>query len=101
VPGSEDPVADFKHCDDYIHDLKAPKVLRVFLLIQRLPAMDKLLIEDSGFKPRLFADYEGQTHRVTMASTLGDVGITRDLLKDTGYDTRVPVEVLTNFRGKP
>jgi hypothetical protein len=92
---------DMKHCDDYIHDFSAPKVLRVFLLVHRLPAADKLLLNDAGINPVLYADYEGQTHRVTMASRLGDLGITTKLDRENGYELRVPVEALTNFRDKP
>lgn len=93
---------DFKHCDDYIHDLQAPKELRWFLLVNRMPAVDQMLARSMRVEPVLYADFEGKTVRVTMASRMGDVGIsTEDLTRDTGYDKRVPVAALSNFRSKP
>jgi hypothetical protein len=92
------PVAEPRHCDEYIDDPSAPEVLRKFLDRARAPAHGLLLPDPF---PILFADHEGQTYRVTMASRLGDVGITKNLDKDSGYELRVPVEVLTNFRDKP
>jgi len=97
-----EPAADaLEHCDNYIHDFKAPLALRVFLLVNRMPAVDKMLINAGGFNPTLYADYEGKIYRVTMASRLGDVGISENLGRDTGYDRRVPLSALTNFRGEP
>lgn len=90
-----------KHCDDYIHDSRAPKCLRFFLLVRRLPAIDTMLMRDCGVDPKLFADHEGKRVRVTMASRLGDVGITTQLSQDMGYETRVPVEELSNFSATP
>jgi len=90
-----------RHCDEYIHDFRVPKVLRVFLLVNRMPAVDKMLLNEAGFNPVLYATYNGETYRVTMASRMGDVGITKDFTKDMGYERRVAVEDLTNFRGEP
>lgn len=36
-----------------------------------------------------------------MASRLGDVGITKNFSKDIGYERRVWLEKLTNFRSEP
>lgn len=91
----------FKHCDDYISDYRAPKVLRFFLIIQRLPAIDQGICREFGVEPKLFADYKGKRYRVNMASRLGDVGITDKLDKDMGYDIRVAVADLENFSDKP
>lgn len=91
-----------KHCDDYINDFSAPKVLRWFLFINRLPAIENMLCREMGVKdPKLFATYQGKRVRVVMASRFGDVGITRDLLRDYGYSDRVAVEELTEFSDKP
>lgn len=86
-----------KHCDDYIHDPSAPRCLRFFLLINRLPAVDISLCREYGVKPTLFADYEGKRVQVVMASRHGDVGITSYLKSYSMYETRVMVEQLSNF----
>lgn len=94
----------FKHCDDYIHDLRAPDCLRFFLLVHRLPAVDGALLSMNGVKPRLFADYKldnGKRVRVVMASRFGDVGITSHLDAEVGYENRVSVDTLTNFGPEP
>lgn len=92
---------DKRPCDDYIHDYKFPVALRVFLLRHRLPAIDGMLLESAGFNPKLFATYEGKRVRVTMASRLGDVGITEDLDKEHGYHKRVYLDALSDFKEEP
>lgn len=98
---------EFKHCDDYIDDPHQPKCLRRFLRYCRWPAIYQIRAERLGVKkPALFADWnrypkaaKPKQHRVrvVMASRFGDVGITKDLNKEAGYEWRVPVEHLTNF----
>ena len=85
------------HCDDYIYDYTQPKCLRWFLFINRLSAMSKILCEQNGVKPKLFAIYKGKKVRVVMASRLGDVGITEDLKANRGYSKRVAVADLKDF----
>lgn len=87
-----------RHCDDYADDPTTPESLRAFLDRARAPAHG--LLQPEPF-PTLFADLEGTTYRVTMASRMGDVGITRDFAQDTGYQQRVWLEHLTNFRSIP
>lgn len=86
------------HCDDYINDPAAPAVLRKFLAFARAPAHGQLLPKPH---PRLYADHEGARVRVTMASRLGDVGITTQLDAEFGYEQRVLVTALTNFSEAP
>jgi len=93
--------ADVKHCDAYISDIFAPKCLRFFLLINRLPASEQMLCREFGVTPRLFATYEGRRMRVTMASRLGDVGISPVLDSEDGYELRVPVDKLSDFSVNP
>jgi hypothetical protein len=91
-----------RHCDDYIRDKTQPKALRKFLLYKRIPAYWQAdLWKDSWGFPVLYADYNGERVRVVMASRFGDVGITKDLTKEHGYETRVSVEELTNFSEEP
>lgn len=86
-----------RHCDDYIDDEAAPRPLRVFLERARSPAHGMLSKEPY---PTLYADHDGRRVRVTMASRLGDVGITEDLTSEQ-YQTRVIVASLTNFGEMP
>ena len=104
----------FKHCYDYIKDRTQPMPLRRYLAYHTLPAA--LQYEDRirkrfGGVPALYATLNtevtptewvphiksGTRVRVVMASRLGDVGVTRDLGANHGYEVRVPVEVLKDF----
>lgn len=86
------------HCDRYADDPEAPPVLRKFLAFARAPAHGQLLPKPH---PKLYADYKNKRVRVTMASRLGDVGITTDLGAEFGYERRVLVRVLSNFSETP
>lgn len=93
-----------KHCDDYIDDIEQPKCLRRFLRFCRWPAIYQLKAYSlfKMGKPPLFADWQRYKNKkvrvkVVMASRFGDVGITRDLKADSGYQWRVDVETLSNF----
>lgn len=102
----EIPIAESRHCDDYIRDKSAPKCLRKWLLFQRKPSMWKW--KKSWGYPALFATFKeedgpggrkGKTRRVrvVMASRFGDVGISKDLDKEYGYYLRVFVSDLTDL----
>ena len=87
-----------KHCDDYIDDPTAPDVLRKFLAFARGPAHGLM----SGAPvPKLFADHAGVRVRVTMASRMGDVGVTTNFNAEAGYQQRVAVEELSSFSEVP
>jgi hypothetical protein len=85
---------EMRHCDDYIDDETQPECLRAFLDHARSPAHGMMR---DGPRPKLFADYSGKRVRVVMASRFGDVGITRNLTVEHGYDKRVAVASLSNF----
>ena len=87
-----------EHCDNYIDDESQPACLREFLAFARSPAHGSLL---GTPKPPLYALYNGKVVRVTVASRLGDVGITTDLGQDYGYQERVAVEQLSDFSPTP
>lgn len=91
-----------KHCDDYIMDFDAPDCLRWFLLIERLPAIDKWLAHNVlGGRPPCYATYQGKRVKLIMASRLGDVGITENFNAANGYTNRVGVHELSDFRTEP
>ena len=86
------------HCDRYIDDPDASPALRKFLAFARAPAHGQLLPKPH---PTLFADHKGRRVRVTVASRLGDVGITTNLDAEFGYERRVLVRTLSNFSETP
>jgi hypothetical protein len=94
-------LAEPRHCDDYIHDGCVSIKLRAWLLVNRMPAIDKLVLDAYGFRPKLFATYCGRRVRVVMASRFGDVGVTAKLDDENGYQERVPVDALSNFGDAP
>jgi hypothetical protein len=87
-----------RHCDDYIDDPTSPEPLRKYLAFARAPAHGLLLPRPH---PTLYADHAGVRVRVTMASRMGDVGITTNLSAECGYKQRVPVDQLSNFSELP
>ncbi len=90
------------HCDKEIHNDARPACLRYFLLVHRMPAVDRAIIETVHDAPKCFADHDGKRVRLTMASRFGDVGISPDLASTrTSYKTRVEVSDLSNFSEQP
>lgn len=110
----------FRHCDDFIEDETQPECLRKFLEHCRAPAHGSLLgtprpalfatltkerrgieylgsWDAHGPKCREFVMPEGMRVRVTFASRMGDVGISTNMSRETGYDARVSLEILTDF----
>lgn len=85
------------HCDDMIHEPTMPACIRYFLLVNRLPAIDKAVIVAHKGEPVCFATHEGKRVRLVMASRFGDVGITYDLTATNGYSKRVSIDDLTDF----
>lgn len=58
----------------------------------RLPAYKQVMYRPFMQAHRLFCTFEGKRWRVTGASRLGDVWLTSDFQRDTGYDRRVNVD---------
>jgi hypothetical protein len=102
LPTEEEAPKDDGHCDWQINNYKQPMALRWYLLFNRMPASDKGLMRENGTpEPELYAKYEGEWVRVVMASRFGDVGITKKLDRDYGYDEgRVSVADLSEFTDK-
>lgn len=84
----------FVHCDDYIDNPAVPECLRKFLDYARAPAHGS---ERNEKQPLCYADYKGQRYKLTMASRFGDVGISKIMHAEHGYDERVKLADLTNF----
>lgn len=49
---------------------------------------------------KLFCTYEGEKYRVTGASCLGDVWLTKNFNQDTGYQSRVDVSECSDWSKK-
>jgi len=86
--------------DDYIMDFTMPQALQAFILINRLPAMEKNIIAGTYGSPELYCVHKDdllKAQRVVMASRMGDLGITDDLNAENGYQRRVLVAELQDF----
>lgn len=66
----------------------------------RLPATQQMAFDQfmSGYK--LFCTYEGKKYRVTGASRLGDVWLTSNFNRDSGYELRVELEECSGWDDK-
>jgi len=91
---------ELDHCDNYIHEYKQPICLRYWLLFNLLPAVDMCVIREVHGDPKCFAIWKGKRVRLVIASRFGDVGITRHLDADHGYQTRVSIKELSDFTAK-
>lgn len=91
------------HVDDWLDAPAkdaAEKLAKEFLEHMRRPAVDHdwRWIEANP----LFCDYQGKRYRCTGASRIGDVWLTADFKRETGYELRVYVDDCSNWtRGKP
>ncbi|BEV43986.1 hypothetical protein CRBSH125_01690 [Afipia carboxidovorans] len=117
-------MAEHRHCDEFIDDALAPECLRHWLSYHRraavlkrpdlhgappyaveaalkwiMPELRSYLWTDP--EPVLFATFESKRVRCVMASRFGDIGITKNLDADRGYDRRVSVSALTEFSTEP
>lgn len=99
-----------KHCDDYIDDPYAHPALRAYLKHARSPGHGhsspkphpKLFATWLGYKGAGFKGIEpGDRIRVTVCSRMGDVGITKKLDANVGYEVRTDVASLTDFSEEP
>ena len=89
------------HVDDFIDEYTTePNLLyaKWFLFLHRLPAMQQVHFADFIGKYKLFATWRGNRYRVTGASRLGDVWLTNDFTQSVGYEKRVCVDELDNWR---
>ena len=94
---------DFQgHVDDFIDgnyrkDCYARWILNHF----RLPAALQIDFAQFMVDRKLFCDYKGERYRCTGASRLGDVWLTLDFNRSTGYDLRVEVTGCNNWGERP
>ena len=86
-----------KHVDNFIWAIEpsadeGTRYARWMLMHMRLPAVQQMQWADFiGKYRKLFTTHDGKRYRVTGASHLGDVWLSRDHKRDCGYDLRVSV----------
>lgn len=113
------PFEQRAHADDVAYDKTYPECLRTFILYHRLPAslrwpggdaekIKEWVPEEEwpdinvGPEPLCYADHKGKRVRLTMASRIGDVGISSKLKPDgRSYTDRASIADLSNFSDKP
>ncbi len=81
----------FEHVDEFIDDRNTDAYASWFFNLARLPAILQFKFEDQIKQYKLFCQYDGKTYRVTGASRLGDVWLTRNFEQHTGYELRVDI----------
>lgn len=79
------------HVDDYVEDFRSDPYARWMLMHFRMPAEMQTAFRKFTAPHKLFCTYQGKRYRCTGASRLGDVWLTADFSRDTGYDMRVDV----------
>lgn len=111
---SDDGPADLmkigKHVDEFIEemadgsdtlDMGDAMYARWFLMHARLPAFMQFQFAKWIEPYQLFCTYEGKRYRCTGASRLGDVWLTADFKRKTGYELRVDLSKCTLWSDKP
>ncbi len=95
------PKKEYTHVDDFVEDYTKSNYARWFLFLKRLPANLQADFAEFIEPFTLYATWKGKRYRVTGASRLGDVWLTSDFKRDTGYEHRVDVDDLTEFGKVP
>lgn len=84
------------HVDDFVDnpgfDDPAKQYAGFFFLLHRLPAIMQAAYAEWIKPHRLFCTYAGERYRVTGASRMGDVWLTKDHERQVGYDFRVDLD---------
>lgn len=90
------------HVDDFIdNEYNKDNYARFFFLLHRLEAALFYDFKKWIDQYKLFCDYQGQRYRVTGCSRLGDVWLSADFNRESGYEKRVEVGECSNWGDKP
>lgn len=90
------------HVDEFIDDYgNKERYARFFFFLHRLPAVMKSEFQEWIVPFKLFCTYEGARWRVTGASRMGDVWLTKDFKQDTGYQKRVDLNLCKDWGANP
>lgn len=86
------------HVDDFIEqNCGQDQYARWFLLLHRLPPSLFYDFEKWISQYKLFCTFENKRWRVIGASCMGDVWLTKNFNRESGYDKRVDPELCTDW----
>jgi hypothetical protein len=96
------PYNEYKHSIEHaMHDYSLPAFVRATLVILTLPATEGMILREAKVDVKTYARYNGKACRMTLASNMGDIGISYSE-RDMGYDVRgLSVYDLTDFSPTP
>jgi hypothetical protein len=89
------------HVDEFIDRRKTDSYASWFFSLHRLPATLQFKFAEFIEQYQLYCTYEGLRHRVTGASRMGDVWITRDFKQSEGYQKRVNIDDCSDWGANP
>jgi hypothetical protein len=90
-----------RHVDDFIDDDDTHQYAAFVLDWMRTTAARQMRFGQFMSRFRLFCTHGGKRYRVTMASRLGDVGLSTDLAGDGGYSLRVAPDECADWSCSP
>jgi hypothetical protein len=93
-----------KHVDEWLDEITFDEneaYAKFVLDNMRWPAWKKTFYEKWMRPHKLFCTYEGDRWRVTGASRMGDVWLTKNFDQETGYQKRVDVDACTAWGPAP
>jgi len=74
---------------------------KLVLMLFRLPAWQKIAFSKWTRQFKLFCMYKGEEYRVTGASRMGDIWLTKDFNQDIGYELRVDLTECSEWAEGP
>ncbi|MFT6496241.1 MAG: hypothetical protein ACJA2A_002027 [Cycloclasticus pugetii] len=86
-----------EHVDEFIDHPDTDVYASWFLNMKRMPETLKCKFSNIITQYQLYCDYKGERYRVTGASRMGDVWLTKDFTQSSGYQERVGISEITNF----
>lgn len=93
--------AEPRHVDDFIDDPSSHSYASFVLNWLRAPADHQARFAPFMSRFRLYCTHGGKRYRVTMASRLGDIGLSSDPNRNAGYELRVMPDECSNWRCEP
>lgn len=98
----------FVHIDDWIDRVRMPgkdadnEACAVFFFeFARMPAWKQMFLRDITQHFTLYCDWQGKRYRVTGASRMGDVWLTANFARSSGYEHRVNVAECNHWSPSP
>lgn len=89
------------HADDFIDSPSSDPYASFVLQLFRLPALQAARWWPWTKQFRLFCTFGDRRYRVTGSSRLGDIWLTTDFARDTGYELRQDVDECSHWGSEP